>query len=66
MNKKGKMKFVVKFNEERWNGKRLSTGRQVKQKTIYVDDWDEAELVAHKIWAEEVRSACSMSLTPVR
>ena len=66
MNKKGKMKFVVKFNEERWNGKKLSTGCQVKQKTIYVDDWDEAELVAHKIWAEEVGSACSMSLTPVR
>ncbi len=66
MKKEGKMKFVIRFNEEKWHGNRLTTGRQVRQKTIYAEDWDEADLIAHKIWAEEVGPEYSMSLTAVR
>lgn len=66
MNKEDMMKFVIRFYESKWNGKRMSTGRQVKQKTIYTDDWDKADVVAHKMWAEEVGPEFEMSLTRVR
>ena len=61
------MKFRVRFYEDKWNGRTCSTGRQIKQKTFYAKDWDEAELVGQQIGEKlyEERGkwfACQMSV----
>lgn len=39
------MKFIARFYADKWNGHRLSQGRQVKQFTFRAKDWDEAERI---------------------
>ena len=46
------MKFRVKVFEDKWNGKRVTTGKQIRQKTFEAESWEEAEVIAHKIWTE--------------
>lgn len=50
------MKFRVRVYGEKWNGRRCSVGKQLRQKTFCAEDWDEAELIAGKIWTEVERT----------
>ncbi len=43
------MKFRAKFYEDKWNGRTLSQGRLVKQKTFNAESWDEAERVEQSL-----------------
>lgn len=49
------MKFIARFYEGKWSGRRYSTGKHVKQKTFTADGWDEAEEIVYKI-GEELRA----------
>ena len=60
------MKFRVKIFENKWNGRRVTAGKQIKQKTFEAESWEEAEEIANKVWTEieELRGcAGDMQLT---
>lgn len=62
------MKFKVQIFTDKWNGNRVTAGKQMKQKTFTADDWDEAEVIAHKVWADveaQTGNAGDMRLTRV-
>ena len=44
-----KMKFILQIYADKWIGNRCYTGRKIKQKTFYADDWDEAEMIQYKL-----------------
>jgi hypothetical protein len=62
------MKFKVQIFTDKWNGNRVTTSKQIKQKTFTADGWDEAEVVAHRLWLDvetKTGNAGDMRLTRV-
>jgi hypothetical protein len=63
------MKFRLRIFESLWNGKRCTTGKQVKQITFKADGWNKAEAKAfelYKSFEANHNECCSYSLTAVK
>ena len=63
------MKFIARIYEEKFNGSKTTTGKQLKQKTFNAEDWDEADIVAHQLWQEVEKKTglpATMSLSVIK
>lgn len=63
------MKFRVRIYEENFHGKKVTLGKQLKQKTFEVEDWDRADEIAHRLLNETEEKTglpATMSLSIVK